>query len=101
MPAVQVPISQECKYFSCSSVRSSIRIFMRRQFQARDFLIDQSGHAIDLLLEIRRMPDHVFGAQGLVGEAHVHDTGRMAFRCRQVDEAALAEHIEAAAIAAG
>ena len=39
--------------------------------------------------------DHVLGGERLVGEAHVHDGARVALGGGQVDQAALAEHVDA------
>ena len=41
------------------------------------------------------MLDQVFGGQRLVGEAHVHDGGGVTLRGRQVDQASLAQHVDA------
>ena len=44
---------------------------------------------------------HVLGAQGLVGEAHVHDAGRMPLGRRQVYQPPLCQQMNPAAIPEG
>ena len=47
-------------------------------------------------VELALVLDAELGGQRLRGEAHVHDAGRMAFGRGQVDEPALAEHVDRA-----
>ena len=53
---------------------------------------------IDLGFERGAVLDHVFGGQRLVGEAHVHHGGGVAFGGRQVHQAAVGEQVELAAV---
>ena len=39
-------------------------------------------------------PGHVLGGEGLVGKAHVHDTGWMPLCSGQIDQTALAEEVD-------
>ena len=45
--------------------------------------------------------DHELGAERLVGEAHVHDRRRVTLGRRQVDQAAVGEQVDAAAVRHG
>src|SRR2546427_9483061 len=60
------------------------------ELEAGDFLVDRSRHGVDLILQRPAVLDQVLGRQRLVGEAHVHDAGRVALGQRQVHEPALA-----------
>lgn len=68
------------------------------KFQLGNLLVEVLRNRVDLTLEFLGMLDHVFGGNGLVGEAHIHHRGRVAFGSGQVDEAPIAEQVELAAI---
>src|SRR5205823_6979981 len=69
----------------------------RLQLEARDLAVDLVGHRVDLVLQLLAVLDHVLGAQGLVGEAHVHHRAGMAFGAGEIDQPAFAEHGDAVA----
>src|SRR5919108_5308547 len=71
----------------------------RQQLEPGDLEVDLARHHVDLALERGALLHHELGRQRLVGEAHVHDGGRMALRRGQVDEAPFAEHEYAATAA--
>ena len=59
-----------------------------------DPLVDLDGHPVNLVLERRGMLHHVLGAEGLIGEAHIHDAGGMPFGRSQVDEPSFSKDID-------
>ena len=69
-----------------------------REFEPRDFFVDHRRDRIDLLLQLLVILHQVFRTERLVGEAHVHDAGRMALGRRQVHESALAEQADPTAV---
>ena len=68
------------------------------ELEARDFLVEIFGHDVDLRLQLLVILQQVFGGESLIGEAHIHDGGRMSFGGSQIDEAAFAEEIDFAAV---
>src|SRR5207245_3891619 len=71
----------------------------RFELQARDLAIDLLRHRMDLARKRLPLPDEVLAGESLIGEGHVHDRRRVAFRGRQVDEPALAEQVDSPSIA--
>src|SRR5919197_4285397 len=71
----------------------------RGELEPGDLEVDLARHHVDLSLERLALLHHELGGERLVGEAHVHDGGRMPLRRRQVDEAPFAEHEYAATAA--
>ena len=70
----------------------------RLELQRGDPLVDGLGDVVDLVLELALLRERPLGGQGLGGEAHVHDAGRVAVGGGQVDQPALAEDVEPAAV---
>src|SRR5713226_4468262 len=70
----------------------------RVQLELRDLLVDLVGHVIHPLLERGCVGRDVRGAKSLVGEAHVHDGGRVPFRGGKVDQPSLREHVQPATV---
>ncbi len=52
----------------------------RGELEPGDLGVDRLGHDVDAWLQLGMVPRDVFGRQRLVGEAHVHDRGRVALR---------------------
>src|SRR5579863_6078433 len=63
----------------------------RRKLEPRDLAVDRFGHPVHARRERLRVLHEEFGAQRLVGEAHVHYRRRMSFGRREVDEPALTQ----------
>src|SRR5438093_4939426 len=70
-----------------------------QQLEPGDLEVDLPRHHVDLALERAPLHHHELRRQRLVGEAHVHDGGRMALGGGQVDQPAFAQHVEAPAVA--
>ncbi len=70
----------------------------RRELEARDLVVDVLRHVVDLLLERRRVLDDLLGGERLVGEGHVHHERRVPLGGGEVDEPALADQVEPAAV---
>src|SRR3954469_24560095 len=70
----------------------------RRELEAGDLLVDVRRHRVDLPLELGRMLHGGLDTERLAPEGHVHHEGRVPFGCRQVDEAAVGDEVEAAAV---
>src|ERR1051326_953333 len=68
------------------------------ELQFGNALVEFVGNFVDRLLELLTVFDHVFDRERLVGEAHVHDAGGVAFSGGQVDQAAVAEEVDFAAV---
>ena len=66
----------------------------RFELKARDFLVHGHRQAVHAVFQAARIAQHVLGGERLVGEAHVHHAGRVAFGGGQVDQAAFAEQID-------
>ncbi len=71
------------------------------QFQTGDFLVDGRRHRINLLFQAGVMLHDIFRGQGLVGEAHVHHGGGVAFRRGQVHQSPFCQQVEAVAVFQG
>src|SRR5258705_2526872 len=69
----------------------------RGELEARHLGIDRLGHVVDPRLELGVVAGDVFGRQRLVGEAHVHDRGRVALGRPEVDQAGLGDEVEVSA----
>ena len=50
---------------------------MVASLSARDLGVDLGRHPVDLLAQLGVVADQILGRQRLVGEAHVHDGGRV------------------------
>src|SRR5208337_4015151 len=68
------------------------------ELERGDELVDGLGHLVDLVLELARVPDRPLGSKCLSGEAHVHHAGRVPMSRGQVDQTALAQHVEPMAV---
>src|SRR5271157_4715838 len=68
------------------------------ELERGDELVDGLGHLVDLVLELARVPDRPLGRKCLSGEAHVHHAGRVPMSRGQVDQTALAQHVEPMAV---
>src|SRR5690242_1931460 len=55
------------------------------QLELGDLTVNGLGHSINLPLELGSMFDEIFGGKRLIGEAHVHDSGGMAFGGAEID----------------
>ena len=64
-------------------------------------MVDVLRDRIDLPLQDLDVFRQVFGREGLIGKAHVHDARRVALGGSQVDEAAFAEHVDPAVVLQG
>ena len=93
-----MPDSQLLAYLTWSSVRPSISDSHGQELEPPNLLIYLPGHGMDPRLQVSTSLGHVFGAKGLVGEAHVHDTGRMALGGGKVDQPALGQKVDAPAV---
>src|SRR3990172_13385232 len=65
-----------------------------RELQPRDLPVDLLGYRVDLSPEGSPLLDKELHAERLVGEAHVHDGRRGAFRGGQVDESPLRPNVD-------
>src|SRR3990172_37869 len=65
-----------------------------RELQPRDLPVDLLGDRVDLSPEGSPLLDKELHAERLVGEAHVHDGRRVAFRGGQVDESPLRQNVD-------
>ena len=97
VPSTHVPSVHPARYSSCSGVSLSILMPIDSSFIG-DALVEFVGNFVDRLLELLVVLHHVLGAQGLVGEAHIHHAGGMALGRGQVDQAAFAEQVDLAAV---
>src|SRR5580704_2715908 len=68
------------------------------ELELGNLAIDGIRHRIDLPLQFRAVLNQIFGGKRLIGEAHIHHSGRMAFGGGEIDEAAFAEQIDPTAI---
>ena len=68
------------------------------QLHPADLVVDLLGDVVDLLLQLSGVLGHPLQGQGLDGEGHVHNLRRVAVARRQVDQAALGQHVEGAAV---
>ena len=66
----------------------------RRQLEPGHLGVDRLGHDVDPRLELGVVLRDVLGREGLVGEAHVHDRGRMALGGAEVDQPAFGDQVE-------
>src|SRR5258707_2034319 len=71
----------------------------RLQLEAGNFLIDFLRQQVNAGLELAFVLDQILGRERLVGKAHVHHAGRMAFGGRQIDQPAFAEDDNPMAVA--
>src|SRR5713101_7374210 len=67
----------------------------RAELQPRNLRVDLVRHVVDPGLELAGVLGYELGAQRLVRKAHVHDRRRVAFGRSQVDQAPLAQHVQA------
>src|ERR1700738_5345714 len=58
------------------------------QLKARDFLIDFRWQQVNAGSELAFVLDQILGRERLIGKAHIHDAGRMAFGGREINEPA-------------
>src|SRR6266536_2997404 len=70
----------------------------RGELQPGDLAIDLVGHDVDLLLELAGVLHRVLGRERLVRKGHVHDECRMALGGGEVDEPAVRDEVEPAAV---
>src|SRR6187200_2603230 len=66
----------------------------RGELEARDLGVDRLGDVVDPGLELGVVERDVLRRQRLVGEAHVHDRGRVALGRAEVDQPALGDEVE-------
>src|SRR5207253_3841012 len=59
-----------------------------------ELTIDLDRYDVDLALQARPGLHHELGAERVVGEAHVHDGGRVSLGGREVDQPSLAQDID-------
>src|SRR6476619_6486525 len=65
-----------------------------RQLEPGDLRVDRLGHDVDLRRELGMVLDDVLGRERLVGEAHVHDRGRVTLGGAEIDEPALGDEVD-------
>src|SRR4029453_15382373 len=70
----------------------------RRKLEAGDLAVDLLRHDVDAALELARVLDDELDRERLIGEAHVHDRGRMAFRGSEIDQPSVGDEIDAPAV---
>src|SRR5712691_2393130 len=68
------------------------------QLKTRDFLIDLRRQQMNAGSEFAFILDQILDRERLVGKAHVHDAGRMAFGGREIDQPAFAQNVYSPAI---
>src|SRR5208337_3688836 len=68
------------------------------ELERGDELVHGLGHLVDLVLELARVLDGPLGRKCLSGEAHVHHAGRVPMSSGQIDQTALAQHVEPMAV---
>src|SRR5208283_1256945 len=68
------------------------------ELERGDELVHGLGHLVDLVLELARVLDGPLGRKCLSGEAHVHHAGRVPMSSSQIDQTALAQHVEPMAV---
>ena len=68
------------------------------QFFFGDLLVYFLRNRVNLFSQRLIIFHHKLNAERLVGKAHIHNAGGMAFRGRQINQAALAQHIDPAAV---
>ena len=93
-----VPLSHEERYFFCSSVSTSISMPIERELQQGDLVVELLRDDVDLVLKLGLVLHQVLGGERLVGEAHVHHAGRVAFGGGQVDQAAIGQQVDLAPV---
>ena len=76
---------------SCQGVNFNAQ---RCEFELGYFDINLGGNDINFLFQFARIFCHEFSAQRLIRKGHVHNTGGMSFRRRQIDEAPFAQEID-------
>ena len=69
----------------------------RGELEPGDLGVDRLGDDVDPRLELGMVARDVLGRQRLVGEAHVHDRGRVALGGAEVDQPPLGDQVEALA----
>ena len=50
------------------------------ELQPRDFFVEILGHDVNLRLQLLVVLAQIFGGEGLVGKAHIHNGGWVSFR---------------------
>src|SRR5438876_468606 len=70
----------------------------RLELEASDLVVDLRRHRIDLAVELARVLRGVLERERLVGEGHVHHERRMPLGRGEVDEPAVGDEVEAAAV---
>ena len=71
----------------------------RLQLHAGDLFVQVFRHRVDAVFELAVILHHVLGGQRLVGEAHIHHRRRMPFGGREIDQAAVGQHVQLAPVA--
>ena len=93
-------MSWEARYLTCSAVRVSMPTPMVASLSLATQASISAGRC-RLWARACLLLDGPFGGEGLNGEAHVHDGGGVAVGGGEVDQAAFAKDLDAAAVGQG
>ena len=66
----------------------------RFEFEGGNFLVHFGGQGQHAIFQFAFVFDEVFQSEGLVGEAHIHNRGGMAFGAGKIDETSFGQDID-------